>query len=706
MAEILGDKEGLDKLAELIYRRSDGNAFFIQEMLHALVERGDIYREDDRWEGGTISEMEVPKSIRSVIGQRLSRLEEGSQEILREASVLGQEFSFDDLLALKSFAPSVRAAAPPAGPSMEDSVEGALEQAILAGLVREIGGESYAFNHALTQQTLYGELSPRRRKRLHLAAGQALERLPERERERRAAEMAWHFLEGDDPEQALRWAVLAGTQAEQVFANREAERQYRTALELARELGNVPCEVEALELLAGVLIIGARYNRALDTLEEAARLYRETGDREGEARVVAQMGRIHFMEGTTEEGITRLQPLVEALEAQGAAPVGRASLWAALAELYSDAGEYEKQLKAAERALELVATVDLGTDGERPGKISQSRAAFQRLVLGAEVTRGDALWRLGERDAALQVMEELIPRAEAAADLDTLARALGNAATYYAGRGELEKDRSYLERSLSVAERRGDRGQMILSLMALSTNAFQLGRWAQADAELTRAEQIVRSLENTRLAIWPMASRAWLSLRRGDLDEAEKQAQHALSLLGAVGDAPWRRNLLRILAERAILSGRPEEAVELLEQGEEESAWKRDSGFLQTLAWAELARNQPQEARSTADRAVTRARIRNRNPDLVPALTVYAAAVDAAGDAAEADRALDEATTLAHAIPLPFEEARALYEWGRLLVRRGERERGRQRLSEALAIFERLGAAIDAQRAQDELARQ
>jgi class 3 adenylate cyclase len=113
MEEILGHDEKLSELVDLVHERTGGNAFFVQEMVHALVENGSVYRVDGRWELRRIEEMEVPKSIRSVIGQRLSRLDERAQEILREASVLGQEFPFDDLLTLVRAVPPVQFGADP-----------------------------------------------------------------------------------------------------------------------------------------------------------------------------------------------------------------------------------------------------------------------------------------------------------------------------------------------------------------------------------------------------------------------------------------------------------------------------------------------------------------------------------------------------------------------------------------------------------------
>lgn len=699
LAEIMGDKEDLSDLAELVYRRTEGNAFFIQEMLHTLVERGDLVREDGRWEGRDISTMEVPKSIRSAIGQRLSRLEEQAQETLREASVLGQEFSFDDLVALGKFAPGrpsvVLSRAGDTSGWTEDQVEGVLEQALQAGLLREAGPDTYAFNHALTQQALYAELSPRRKKRLHLAAGRALELLPQQERERRAGELAWHFLQGDELEQALHYTLLAGKQAESVFANREADRQYRTALELARELGDVPCEVEALERLAGVLIIAAQYDQALEALEQAASLYRDFGNHDREAFVVAQIGNVYFLQDRSSQGVERLRPLADSLEREGNGGFGLGALQAALGRLYSDVGDHQKQLAAAERALELAHALD-----DQPER--------ERLILSAEVTRSDALWRLGQRDDALRGMEELIPRAEAASDLDTLARALANAATYHARRGEFDKDRLYLDRMLTVAELRGDRGQMVLALMALNTNAFVTGRWAEAREYLERAEGIISELGATRLALWPVTARAWMSLREGDLESAVTYAEQMFELLQGSEDAAWRRNVLRILAECALLTNRADVADSYLKPVLEETGWERDSGFLPTLAWMRVGQGLPQEARDLAVRAVEQARLKNRPNELASALTMQGVAAGVLAQWDEAERVFAEADELTLRMRFPFERGRVLYWDGVTLARRNRSEDAAHRLEEALAVFEQLGATADgemAQRALDEIER-
>ena len=111
-------------LAQLIYARSEGNAFFTRQLTRALQEQGELQFADGQWRlqrGG--SALEAPESIRAVIGQRLLRLTPLTQEVLREASVLGQVFLFDDLRRM--------------GGRGEQEVEEALEEATRAGIVRE-----------------------------------------------------------------------------------------------------------------------------------------------------------------------------------------------------------------------------------------------------------------------------------------------------------------------------------------------------------------------------------------------------------------------------------------------------------------------------------------------------------------------------------------------------------------------------------------
>ncbi|HEV2462074.1 MAG TPA: AAA family ATPase, partial [Ktedonobacterales bacterium] len=200
-------------LVDLVHAHTEGVPFFIQEEVRTLVERGDISRMHGRWEARRMDELEMPDNVRAVVGQRLAHLSATTREVLFEASILGQTFRFADLERMGERTPVVW--------------EMALDEAVTTGLLRETDVEQYHFHHVLIQQVLYAGVPSPRKRRLHQAAGEALERLPEHEQARRAAELAAHFLKADAGARAVPYLLLAGRQAKTVYAHSEAEQHYR-----------------------------------------------------------------------------------------------------------------------------------------------------------------------------------------------------------------------------------------------------------------------------------------------------------------------------------------------------------------------------------------------------------------------------------------------------------------------------------------------
>ena len=154
-------------LAHQLYRETDGNPFFVAEVLRNLSESGEILQDAStgRW---TTKENEgplsLPKSVRTVIGTRVARLGEGATTVLSTAAVIGREFGLD----LLSETTRVD----------EDELIDLLDEAQRAAVVNELSDSPgrYAFSHALVQHTLYEDLGATRRTRLHKAVGEAIER--------------------------------------------------------------------------------------------------------------------------------------------------------------------------------------------------------------------------------------------------------------------------------------------------------------------------------------------------------------------------------------------------------------------------------------------------------------------------------------------------------------------------------------------------
>jgi tetratricopeptide (TPR) repeat protein len=680
MAVTLGASEMSPALAHLVHSRTEGNPFFVEEVVRSLVERGDVYRQGGTWALRDIDDIEVPESVRSVIGRRVARLSESTQEMLLAASVLGQTFTFEDLQALEE--------------RSEEEVEAAMEEATSSGLLRETGRDSYAFNHALTQQTLYFRLSGRRRRRLHLAAGEALQRLCERERDRRvqaAAELAWHFLEGDDPEQALRFSILAGDRAEEVFAHAEAERHYRTALDLARELQDVAAEAKSLAKLGTALGSIGRYDEARQALERAAELYREAGNVDGEVQATIELGFVHRSAGAA-EGVPRLQALLDRLDEKDR-PVDIVNLCIILEPLYFATGRYAEGLATAERASSLARSIGDST-----------------LLARAEVARGTELDMLGQRTEGLSVLEAAIPLCESAGSWYDLTRALVNAANFYYARGEFERARASLERALTIQERVQNLHGMAFVLCNLGSIHGLLGEWQQAHVYLQRALDVRETARTAWWAAYPLLELARLQIDEGRWEEAAGMIHEALAIAESNGDLQAMRYGGAWLAQIEILGGEPEAARKRLEPLLDRPGLVETevTDILATLAWAYLEEGNRDRAAEVVDDAISRANAEEKRLILAEDLIVKGRIMAAGENSAEAKEALGEAARLARAMPYPHLEARALHQLGLVESRAGDRERAHEHLRAALAIFRRLGAEPYAERvegAMDEASR-
>jgi predicted ATPase/DNA-binding SARP family transcriptional activator len=287
-----------------VYRETDGNPFFVEELLRHLAETGAVYiDENGRWTPGAgLDEAGLPDSVREVVGRRVARLGKQCQRVLTVAAVIGQEFDLETVSAA-------------AGLPEDDALD-ALETAEPAGLVSTIAPGRFAFAHKLVATTLYAGLTPTRRARLHHDIAEAIEATDPRET--RTAELARHWAAATAPAdrtKAIGYARRAGDAAMTALAPDEALRWYRQALELLEEQGSVD-DSERADLLVR---LGRAQRNAGDrgygaTLLDACRLARQIGDGPLLARAALANSR-GFVTHTDPQMAERVEMLEAALAA-------------------------------------------------------------------------------------------------------------------------------------------------------------------------------------------------------------------------------------------------------------------------------------------------------------------------------------------------------------------------------------------------------
>ncbi len=274
LTQLSGDRPP-EAISAAIYGKTDGNAFFVEEMFRNLVESGRLLDELGRFRADvSVDDLDVPANVRLVIEARLGRLSGATRELLGVAAVLGRTFPYSVLEAAGDWGP--------------DDVLRSIEEAGRAQLLFERTSDAdiqYRFSHELVRQTLIAGLSAPRRQRHHARAANALEQIHASELDGHAADIARHLLASGRSADTLRtvgYLARAGDRSQSAAAFEEALRAYEQAFAL------LPAEHsrERADLLLKIGLAHRslrHWDAAVATWDEVIDLLEQLGDVEGAA---------------------------------------------------------------------------------------------------------------------------------------------------------------------------------------------------------------------------------------------------------------------------------------------------------------------------------------------------------------------------------------------------------------------------------------
>ena len=216
-----------DGTRRLILERSEGNPFYLEEIVRSLIEQGALVHEGQTWRAtAEIASVEIPATLQGVLLARIDRLQEDVRRTLQLASVIGKSFLFRLLEAIAA---------------AERQLEEHLSLLQRADLVREKTRRpelEYIFKHSLTQEAAYNSLLIERRKDFHQKVGEALEQLFADRAEEFYGLLAHHFDAAGNQAKAIDYLIKAGDKSRLEDAHEEAIKFYRRAIELLDQSGD------------------------------------------------------------------------------------------------------------------------------------------------------------------------------------------------------------------------------------------------------------------------------------------------------------------------------------------------------------------------------------------------------------------------------------------------------------------------------------
>jgi adenylate cyclase len=399
LRQCCGEDASLALLSRNIVERAQGNPFFLEELVNALVERGDFEGERGayRLKGG-IDAIPLPATVQAVVAARIDRLAERAKQVLETAAVIGREFPLSILT-------------PVTGLHSADLSE-AVWQLRQAELVYDLPPHEHglhAFRHPLIQEVAYRALLHDRRRLLHGAVAKAIEVSKDRGEER-AGLLAYHLEQAGETlkaaQQHMRAAIWVG-------ANDPAQalRGWKKVRELLLDQAASP-SIDYMRMMACGQIVnfgwreGVSAEEAKPYFEEARGLALAANDMRANALINAAYGRILANGGSTDEYVAKI------LEAKIIADAGsdvsvQIALKAILCHALRLAGRMREALQMNIEAM------------DRAHEI----AKFDRQMLGFDVEtwltvmRGQTLVMLGRGDEARVFLDRVLQKAEADVDI-------------------------------------------------------------------------------------------------------------------------------------------------------------------------------------------------------------------------------------------------------------------------------------------------
>lgn len=447
-----------DEFLDLLYGETEGNPFFVEEVLKSLVVEGAIYREEGRWERKEIAEIDVPKSVKEVIGRRLERVSEPCQRALGLAAVIGRRFRFEILQAV--------------GELPEEQLLSALEEGMQAQLVREesaAGEVEYDFVHALIREVLYDRLSLRRRMTLHHKVGETLEQQYAGRVDVVVEDLAHHFTRaphGVGLEKAIQYSLGAAAKSMRLFAYEDAVRYYQNAADLLGETGDERRLAGTFRALGDPYVYLGSTGAAVAAYQRALGYYERQGTAVEAALIHRLIGRALQHNWEMAQAIPHLEHALQRLDVEThTTDVIQTHLDLARAKTFM--GATDAAAEHASQALTIAAAHN-DTARQAAANTALGLVAYDRLdftAAGRYMTKAIELARSAPED----------PEA-----YTTLSRSLNNLSLLYQWRGEYLKTLDLLHEALEAVRHARDVEFISFVLLRLGNVSFSMGNWQPA----------------------------------------------------------------------------------------------------------------------------------------------------------------------------------------------------------------------------------
>jgi class 3 adenylate cyclase/tetratricopeptide (TPR) repeat protein len=374
------------QLRQFIRDRTEGNPFYIEEMINSLVESGELILDSGIWQlAGASSLAEIPPTVHGVISARLDRLQNQSKRLLQEASVIGRAFLYEILKRVSS---------------VQGELEHRFNELERIDLIRTRSlypDLEFAFKHALTQEVGYASLLKKECQQIHQRTAKVMEHLFADRLTEFYETLAMHYRLGKSPLKAVHYLVKAGEKGLRRYALEESQQYFKDAFDLLDRKSRKTTEeksllIDVISQWAFVFYYRGDYKGLLNLLESHRPVADELADSPRLGLFYAWLGCALWHRSQFKASYaTLIRAVAFGEEGQNPEAIGYACSW--LSWTCTELGNLDEGLAYAKRAQELYAS----------GQVRKSYIYFNSLA-----GMGYAWWHRGQRQPTAKVGQQLL----------------------------------------------------------------------------------------------------------------------------------------------------------------------------------------------------------------------------------------------------------------------------------------------------------
>jgi class 3 adenylate cyclase/tetratricopeptide (TPR) repeat protein len=500
----------LAALRLLIIERTEGNPFFMEETVRALLDDGALVRNGEIKLNKPLSELKIPFTVQAMLSARIDRLPSGEKELLQILAVIGKELTLELLKQVVS--------------KQEEQLEPMLANLQLGEFIYEqpsIVGLEYTFKHALTQEVVYNSLLTERRRMFHEQTARSIEQLYEQQLEDHWGELTHHYLRGIDARKAVHYARLAAKQAISRSAYPEAASIAEAALNVLEAIPDSAERIRAELALRNVEAVWAyvRFSPASPELERLALRIYALGEKLGHS----------------DELVHGLLPL---------------------ARLYFNRGEVSRALAPAMRGLEVAEST------RDPSLVAEARGIVGSLAY----CRGKSWEAVSHFEAIAAYVERTNPKFMIGPFPAHIASHLLRSLPMQM-LGQVGEAAKLAEEGLRRARESKHLFSLSFALSALEGRVRLLRREPQI--AMLRSEEAIALCQENGFTVYLHHGRlyhGWASAELGQVDLGIAEMEQAMAGLRRLGGAPFEQYTTAVLAHIYAGTGRTEGGLKMLNE--------------------------------------------------------------------------------------------------------------------------------------------